>query len=97
MPNFDDPSSRSLAQQWLEYLKSLPEDRGMWEMSRIPMSASLGAGKKPDKEELQQDQLNCVSGLDKKVKSFYKSKEVMVVNQHKKRVSSLLFLSLSWK
>ena len=58
-------------------------------MTRIPMSASEAQGR-PSSEKMQQDQLQCVNGLDKKVKSFYRSKDVMVVNQHKKRVSFVL-------
>lgn len=90
MPNFDSPIP--LNQQWLTFLDSLPADRGMWEMARVPMSAdpkALGAAG-PDGRKLVQDELQCVNGIDKKVKSFYRSKHTMVVNQHKKRVSSVL-------
>lgn len=94
MVNFDD-ELRTPAQQWLGFMENLPEDRGSLEMTRIAMSASgkgLSGGLK--KDEMLQDQLDCVNGLDDKVKSFYRSKSVIAVNQHKKTVSQIVELIL---
>ena len=86
MVNFDD-ESHTPAEQWLRFMESLPDDKGVWEMSRIPMSSA--SNEKLDDERLLQDQMECVSGVhDDKVKSLYKSKSVIAVNQHRKTVSS---------
>jgi hypothetical protein len=97
MINFDDLSNRSMSEQWLAFMRSLPEDRGSWEMMRVPMSAMATTDGNAANTELIQDQLTCVNGLDKKVKSMYKSQTVLAVNQHKKTVgtSCLRFLCAS--
>lgn len=87
MINFDD-EAMSPASQWLEFMKSLPDDRGSWEMTRIPMSSSIASsGGGLHELELVQNQMDCINGKDEKVKSFYRSKTVIAVNQHKKTVS----------
>lgn len=90
-----DHDTLSPAQQWLRYMEKLPDEAGSWEMSRIPMSS----GKKMnrlDEDVLYQDQLDCVNGMDDKVKSFYKSKTVLAVNQHKKIVRCTSRTPCTW-
>lgn len=85
-----DDLSHSPAEQWLAFLDSLPEERGMWEMARVPMSIKLelagkheAPGRVPiDPSRLVQEQFNCVNAPDNIVKSFYRSNTVMAVNQH---------------
>lgn len=91
MINFDD-EAMTPASQWLEFMKSLPAGRGSWEMTRIPMSSSSSSASASSDSPLNglgllQDQMDCVNGKDEKVKSFYRSKSVITVNQHKKTVS----------
>lgn len=85
MVDFDDARGLSPAEQWLRFMQSLPEDRGMWEMTRVPMSRQVEDGP-PAKAKLVQDQYSCVNGFDTRVKSFYKANTTMTVNQHKKTV-----------
>jgi hypothetical protein len=88
MPDFSKMSTTPIAQQWSDFLKRLPEDRGCYEMTRVPMSAQSSHGP-PSKDNLVQSELTCVNGADKRVKSFYKANTVMTANQHKKTVSLL--------
>lgn len=86
MVDFDN-TTHTPKEQWLSFLGSLPPDRGMWEMKRIPISNKRSHGK-PNKNNLIQDELTCVNGLDERVKSFYRSNTVMTANQHKRTVRS---------
>lgn len=92
MLDFDHTIKNTISQQWTRFLDSLPPDRGSFEMTRIPMSAEVTHGK-PDPSKLIQDELQCVHGSDRKVKSFYRAKTVMTANQHKKTVGFLISLS----
>lgn len=82
MPNFDIMDTLPLDKQWSDFLDRLPEDRGCYEITRVPMSASS----RPSGQGLVQDEYTCVNGVDKRVKSFYRSSTVMTANQHKKTV-----------
>lgn len=86
MINFDNYPNPAPNQQLLNFLKNLDMEIGSYEMTRIPISTIMEKGITPNENSLYQDQLDCINGKDDKVKTFYKSKTVIAVNQHKKTV-----------
>lgn len=86
MVNFNHPDKHSLSRQWDDFLHSLPATKGIYEISRVPMTRERMNGS-PDPSRMFQDEYRCTHGYDRRVKSFYRSQSVLTVNQHKKRVS----------
>ena len=96
MLKFDISAEHSLSRQWGEFLDSLPPDKGVFEMTRIPMSGDVARGP-PNPSNLIQDELRCSHGTDDKVKSFYRAESIMTTNQHKKTASRYVTLQGPFK
>lgn len=86
MVNYED-LVRTPRQQWSDFLKSMPEETGCWEIPRIAMAGQAAGQRKPttvkEASQLVQHQYDCVGQYEAQVKSFYRAKSVVTVNQHR--------------